>query len=79
MSDAKIPNKGEKKSYRTLQIHVSPTEVVHQIRQGNTWIVVDRWTLPGTNLASGRFGFYLPGGDQVSLANFNHYLDLNLH
>ncbi len=79
MSDAKIPHKGEKKSFRTLQIHVSPTEIVHQIKQGNTWFVLDRWTLPGTNLSSGRFGFYLPGGDQVSLANFNHYLDLNLH
>jgi eukaryotic-like serine/threonine-protein kinase len=79
MSDAKIPHKGEKKIFRTLQIHVSPTEIVHQIKQGNSWFVLDRWTLPGTNLSSGRFGFYLPGGDQVSLANFNHYLDLNLH
>jgi hypothetical protein len=79
MSDAKIPHKGEKKSFRTLQIHVSPTEIVHQVKQGNAWFVLDRWTLPGTNLSSGRFGFYLPGGDQVSLANFNHYLDLNLH
>jgi eukaryotic-like serine/threonine-protein kinase len=79
MSDAKIPHKGEKKSFRTLQIHVSPTEIVHQIKQGNTWFVLDRWTLPGANLSSGRFGFYLPGGDQLSLASFDHYLDLNLH
>jgi len=78
-NDAKIPHKGEKKSYRTLQIHVTPTEIVHQIREGNAWFVLDRWTLPGTNLASGRFGFYIPGGDQVSLANFNHYADLNIH
>ena len=78
-NDAKIPHKGEKKSFRTLQIHVSPTEIVHQIKQGNAWFVLDRWTLPGTNLSAGRFGFYLPGGDQVSLASFSHYLDLNLH
>jgi eukaryotic-like serine/threonine-protein kinase len=78
-NDAKIPHKGEKKSFRTLQIHVSPTEIVHQIKQGDTWFVLDRWTLPGTNLSSGRFGFYLPGGDQLSLASFSHYLDLNLH
>lgn len=78
-SDVKIPHKGEKKSFRTLQIHVSPTEIVHQIKQGNTWFVLDRWTLPGTNLSSGRFGFYLPGGDQLSLASFSHYLDLSLH
>jgi serine/threonine-protein kinase len=78
-SEAKIPHKSDKKSFRTLQIHVSPTEVVHQIKQGNAWFVLDRWTLPGTNLSSGRFGFYLPGGDQISLASFSHYLDLNVH
>jgi hypothetical protein len=78
-SEVKIPNKSEKKSYRAFQIKVSPTEIVHQIRQGDAWVVLDRWTLPGTNLASGRFGFYLPGGDQLSLANFSHYDELNLH
>jgi hypothetical protein len=78
-SDAKIPHKGEKKAFRTLLIHVSPTEIVHQIRQGDAWVVLDRWTQPGTNLSLGRFGFDLPGGDQISLANFNHYLDLNPH
>ena len=77
-SDAKVPHKADKKSFRTLQIHVSPTEIVHQIKQGNAWFVLDRWTLPGTNLSSGRFGFYLPGGDQFSLASFGHYTDLNL-
>jgi len=78
-NEAKIPTKGEKKSYRTFQIHVSPTEIVHQIRQGDAWVVLDRWALPGTNLSAGRFGFYLPGGDQISLANFSHYADLNFH
>ncbi|HEY3974631.1 MAG TPA: protein kinase [Candidatus Sulfotelmatobacter sp.] len=78
-SDAKIPHKGGKKSFRTLQIHVSPTEIVHQIKQGNAWFVLDRWTLPGTNLSSGRFGFYVPGSDQISIASFSHYLDLNFH
>jgi serine/threonine protein kinase len=77
-NDVKIPHKSEKKAFNTFEIHVSPTEIVHQIRQGDAWIVLDRWALPGSNLSSGRFGFYLPGGDQMSLANFNHYADLNL-
>jgi hypothetical protein len=79
VSDAKIPHKGEKKSFRNLQVHVSATEIVHQIKQGDTWVVLDRCTQPGSNLASGKFGFLLPGGDQVSLASFAHYSDLNLH
>jgi serine/threonine-protein kinase len=77
-SDAKIPQKGDKKSFRTLQVRVSATEIVHQIKTGDAWVVLDRWTQPGVNLSAGKFGFYLPGGDQVSLASFNHYQDLNL-
>jgi hypothetical protein len=76
--EAKIPHRGEKKSFRTVQIHVSPTEIVHQIRQGEAWVALDRWSMPGNNLSLGKFGFYLPGGDQVSLANFSYYMDLNL-
>jgi hypothetical protein len=78
VNEVKVPQKGDKKSFRTFMIHVSPTEIVHQIQQGNGWVLLDRWTQPGTNLSSGKFGFYLPGGDQISLANFSHYVDLNL-
>jgi hypothetical protein len=73
------PDNGDKKSFRTLQIRVSPTEIVHQVKQGNSWIVLDRWTQPGTNLSLGKFGFYLPGNDQVALSSFAHYVDLNIH
>ena len=74
--ETKIPHKNEKKSFRTIQIRVTPNEIVHSIRQGESWVVLDRWTLPGTNLSQGRFGFYIPGGDQVALAGFSHYVDL---
>jgi hypothetical protein len=77
-NDLKLPHKSDKKSFHTLQIRVSPAEIVHQIKQGDAWVVLDRWTQPGTNLSSGKFGFYLPGGDQVSLSSFSHYADLSL-
>ncbi|HTT18614.1 MAG TPA: hypothetical protein VMG82_06705 [Candidatus Sulfotelmatobacter sp.] len=72
-----IPHIGEKKSFRTLQIRVSPTEVFHQIKQGESWRVLDRWTQPGVNLSAGKFGFYIPGNDQVALSGFSHYADLS--
>ena len=78
-NEVKIPNQGEKKSFRTLQIRVSPNEIVHQIKQGESWMLLDRWTQPGTNLSPGKFGFYIPGNDQVALSTFAHYMDLNLH
>jgi len=68
-----VPDKGDKKSFRTLHIHVSPTEIVHQIRHGDRWTVLDRWTQPGTNLSRGKFGFLIPGDDQVAVSSFAHY------
>jgi tetratricopeptide (TPR) repeat protein len=73
-----VPHKGEKKSFRTLQIRVSSTELVHQIKDGNSWTVLDRWTQPGANLSLGKFGFYLPGSDEVAVSSFAHYADLNI-
>ena len=76
--EIKVPDKGDKKSFRTLQIRVSPTELVHQIKHGNSWTVLDRWTQPGANPSLGKFGFYIPGNDEVALSSFAHYGDLNI-
>jgi len=73
-----VPDKSDKKSFRTLHIRVSPTELVHQIKHGDSWTVLDRWTQPGANLSLGKFGFYIPGNDEVALSSFAHYVDLNL-
>jgi tetratricopeptide (TPR) repeat protein len=74
-----VPNKGDKKSFRTLLIRVSPTELVNQIKNGDSVTVLDRWTQPGANLSLGKFGFYIPGNDEVALSSFAHYGDLNIH
>ncbi len=68
-----VPDKGDKRSFRTLHVRVSPTEIIHQIRQGDRWIVLDRWTQPNINLSQGKFGFLLPGDDQVAVSSFAHY------
>jgi len=73
-----VPHKGKKKSFRMLHIRVTPAEIAHQIKQGNSWTDVDRWTQPGVNLSLGKFGFYIPGNDQVALSSFAHYADLNI-
>jgi len=73
-----VPDKGDKKHFRALHIRVSPTELVHLIRHGDSWTVLDRWTQPGANLSLGKFGFYIPGDDQVALSSFAHYADLNI-
>ncbi len=74
-----VPDKGDKKSFRTFGIRVSPTAIVSQIKHDDSWVVLDRWTPPGANLSVGKFGFYIPGSDEVALSSFAHYGDLNLH
>jgi hypothetical protein len=56
---------------------VGPNEITHLIRQGENWVILERWAQPGSNLNLGRFGFYIPGNDQVVLSSFGHYVDLN--
>lgn len=73
-----VPDKDDKKSVRTIQIRVGPAEIIHEVKQGNSWTVLDRWMQPGTNLSLGKFGFYLSGSDQVVLSSFSHYADLNI-
>jgi len=75
--EVKIPHKTDKKSFHSMQIHVTATEIVHQAREGDAWVILDKWNSPGSNLAAGKFGFYIPGNDQVALAAFSHYADLN--
>jgi hypothetical protein len=72
-----VPDKSDRKSFRTLQIRVSSMELVHQIKHGDSWTVLDRWTQPGANLGLGKFGFYIPGNDEVALSSFAHYAELN--
>jgi tetratricopeptide (TPR) repeat protein len=75
--EIKVPDKVDKKGFRTLQIRVSPTEIVQQIKHGESWSTLDHWTQPGTNIGQGKFGFYLPGNDQVTVSSFAHYGELN--
>ena len=73
-----VPHKVDKKSPRALHIRVSATEIAHQIKEGERWRVLDRWSQPGVDLSRGKFGFYIPGSDQVALSGFAHYADLNV-
>jgi len=72
----KIPHKTQK-AFQTIQIRVTPNEIVHQLKEGDNWFVPDKWSSPGTNLAAGKFGFYLPGENEIAIMNFHYYPDLD--
>jgi serine/threonine protein kinase len=77
-NETKLPLKGEKKTFRAMRVRVTPNEIVHETRNGDAWVALDRWSESGANLSQGKFGFYIPGSDQVALSSFSHYADLNL-
>jgi len=62
-----------------LSAEVNGTRLVHQYSQdGKTWRSLDSWDRPAGDattppLSDGKFGFYLPGSDQVSVSNFLFY------
>jgi serine/threonine-protein kinase len=55
----------------SLRIEVSSDSVVTYIEQGKGWERIDTWTASGLNPTAGKFGFYLPGTDELYISNFN--------
>ncbi|MGA3186273.1 MAG: PEGA domain-containing protein [Bryobacteraceae bacterium] len=54
----------------TIQVDVSPDHVVHRLKNGDTWLTLDSWTEPGRNFSDGKFGFYIPGSDEIAISDF---------
>jgi hypothetical protein len=51
-----------------LQVDISADAVVTRLREGDQWVVLDRLTKAGVN--DGKFGFYIPGNDEVAISGF---------
>jgi hypothetical protein len=66
-------------SFVHVAIELTGNRVVHNLSvDGKEWRVLDNWnrTSPGAsraNLVDGRFGFYLPGDDEIRVSNFLFY------
>jgi len=54
----------------TVQIDVSPGQLVHRVRNGDNWLVLDTWKEPGRKFNEGRFAFLPQGSDQIGLSDF---------
>jgi len=71
-SDKSTPLKapaGKELQYN-IKVEILPDRVVTSIQQGTDWIVADTWQASGLNPATGKFGFYLPGTDELYISNF---------
>ncbi|MDX2150054.1 MAG: PEGA domain-containing protein [Bryobacteraceae bacterium] len=69
----KVNHNNDKTESWAVQVDVSPTMIVHRMLRDGRWEQLDAWTAPpGRNFSNGKFGFYLPGGDQIGLSNFSY-------
>jgi hypothetical protein len=55
----------------TIQIEVTPDHIVHKLRTGDSWVILDSWALPGRDFTQGKFGFWIQGGDELGITDFS--------
>lgn len=58
-----------------VRITVDSDRIVHELRNGDRWVVVDSYSEKGVDLAAGKFGFYvpeslIPGHDEYGVKKF---------
>jgi hypothetical protein len=58
---------GEKRF--TVQVEITPERLIQRLRVGGSWVVLA--SQPGRNIANGRFGFIIPGGDEIAITDFH--------
>ncbi len=65
----KTPHGLDRKTYIGINIDITPTEIVHSVLRGRGWVVIDTWTFP-EGAVHGKFGFSVPGKDEIGLKDF---------
>jgi len=60
----------DKEMSYTVQVDVSPGQLVHRIQSGENWLVLDTWKEPGRKFTEGQFAFLVQGGDEIGLSDF---------
>ena len=67
----RVPLAIAKLSWYQFSIAVSHSSVVTSIREDGAWRTLDTWKEPDRDFTAGRFGFLIPGTDEVGIANFS--------
>jgi hypothetical protein len=52
-------------------MEVIANTLTHKIYKDGGWSVMDTWTVNDADFTAGKFGFYIPGNDQVGLSHFS--------
>jgi outer membrane protein assembly factor BamD (BamD/ComL family) len=66
----KIPHNMKWGDFLSVDIAVEGESIVHRLLTDGKWVELDNWRQPSSNLAAGKFGFHIPGRDQIGLSHF---------
>ena len=64
----KVPHGLDKKKPMGVSLAVTPQSVVMSVNRGG-WVDIDKWDVEGSSI-HGRFGFRIPGSDEIGLQDF---------
>ena len=65
----RVPYTSKRGEPITISIAVSPKSIVHSIPNGPNKRVLDDWE-PSVGMPAGKFGFHIPGRDEIGLTDF---------
>ena len=68
LGQIKVPHGLDKKKPMGISLAVTPQSVVISVNRGG-WVDIDKWNVEGSSV-HGRFGFRIPGGDEIGLQDF---------
>jgi PEGA domain len=66
----KIPHQMKWDDFLSIDIAVTPDSIVHRVLIDDKWVELDNWKQPGSSFTTGKFGFHIPGRDQIGLSHF---------
>lgn len=66
----KTPHTIDRKGYISINAAVTRESITHSVLVGGKWKLLDKWQRPGGRLVEGKFGFRIPGRDEIGLSDF---------
>ena len=65
----KFPHGAKRDAFVTFRIQITPQSITHTIMRDQQPVLLDTWK-PPEGVETGKFGFHIPGKDQIALSDF---------
>ena len=69
LTPVKVPHGVDKKQPMSFTVNLTPQSLGVSVLRGGQWVDLDKWDVTGS-VVRGRFGFHIPGSDEIGLQDF---------